>query len=135
MGGLPMINYEAKTKEAKLLIDQGLYSQAMFTLSNILENLYSDFYQQFLAACTPPERRLITEAEEKFTRKSDKSAREQGFPGLTLGGKIRFFSEEDVVIKAQGILNAEFLHFRSFDPRLFNALRIETVHKDLVVTD
>jgi len=130
-----MINYDAKMKEARLLIDQGLYNQAVITLANVLENLYTDFYHEVLAALPPRDRQTITRAEEEFTARGDRAAREQGFAGLTLGGKAKFYYENNIVQGAETALNAKFPHFRAFDPRLFNAIRIDSVHGADTVID
>lgn len=130
-----MINYDAKMKEARLLIDQGLYNQAVITLANVLENLYTDFYREVLAALPPRDRQSITRAEETFTERGDRAAREQGFAGLTLGGKAKFYYENNIVQSAEIALNAKFPHFKAFDPRLFNAIRIDSVHGADAVVD
>lgn len=130
-----MINYDAKMKEARLLIDQGLYTQAVMTLANVLENLYTDFYRQVLAALPPRERQALTQAEETFTRQGDRAAREQGFAGLTLGGKAKFYYENNIVQGAETALNAKFPHFKAFDPCLFNAIRIDSAHGADAVID
>jgi hypothetical protein len=39
------MDYEARMKEARSLIDQGLFTQTVTTLGNVLENFYVDFYR------------------------------------------------------------------------------------------
>jgi hypothetical protein len=52
------MDYEARMKEARSLIDQGLFTQTVTTLGNVLENLYVDFYQDLLKALPPAQRQL-----------------------------------------------------------------------------
>lgn len=130
-----MMNYDAKMKEARLLIDQGLYTQAVGTLAKVLETLYTDFYQQVLAALPPRDRQSMTRAEADFTARGDRSAREQGFVGLTLGGKAKFFRENNIVQSAETPLGTKFDHFKAFNPSVFNADRIDSVHSPDDVVD
>jgi hypothetical protein len=78
----------------------------------------------------------MSQKEEDFTRHSDPKAREQGFAGLSLGGKTKFFFEQNIVQGAEQVFNAKYPHFKAFDPRLFRDIRNETVHgADVVISD
>jgi hypothetical protein len=122
------MDYPVKIKEARLLIDQGLFTQAITTLGSILETLYTDFYQQILAALPLEQRQILAQREQDFTRAGDRIARERGFSGLTLGGKAKFFYENNVVGEAERLLERPLLHFRAFDSRLFTSIRNDLTH-------
>ena len=131
-----MINYDAKMKEARLLIDQGMYTQSVLTLANVLENLYTSFYTQVLAALPPRDRQSLSRAEDEFIQRSkDRVAREKGFAGLPLGGKAMFFREQNIVRSAETVLNAKFPHFSAFDPELFRQIRNALVHGSDAIVD
>ncbi|MEP7285519.1 MAG: DUF499 domain-containing protein [Chloroflexota bacterium] len=124
------MDYAVKIKEARSLIDQGLFTQTVTTLGSVLENLYIDFYQDVLKALPPAQRQVLTQRETSFTSEGDRSAREKGFAGLSLGGKTKFFHENNFVEAAEKVLKREFLHFRTFDPRLFTKIRNDLTHGD-----
>src|SRR5690349_10366927 len=118
-----MLNYDAKMREARLLIDQGLYSNAVITLANVLENLYTDFYQGVLAALPLKERQRLQQRELDAISASDRTAREKGFAGMTLGRKQHYFHDNQIIEKAETAFKAEYRHFKSFDPSLFRDIR------------
>ena len=114
------MDYDARMKEARKLIDQGMYTQSMMTLGKILESLYTDFYQDLLAALPPAQRKVIADREATFTS--------SGFAGLSLGGKGKFFHDNDVVGEAERLLQSDFPHFRRFDSLLFRDRRNSSTH-------
>lgn len=131
-----MINYDAKMKEARLLIDQGMYTQSVLTLANVLENLYTSVYKQVLAALPPRDRQSLSRAEEEFIQRGkDRVAREKGFAGLPLGGKAMFFREQNIIRSAETVLDAKFPHFSAFDPELFRQIRNALVHGSDAIVD
>src|SRR5690606_31541936 len=134
--GRMMINYDAKMKEARLLIDQGMYTQSVLTLANVLENLYTSVYTQVLAALPPRDRQSLSRAEEEFIQRGkDRVAREKGFAGLPLGGKAKFFREQNIIRSAETVLDAKFPHFSAFDPELFRQIRNALVHGSDAIVD
>lgn len=131
-----MINYDAKMKEARLLIDQGMYTQSVLTLANVLENLYTDFYTQVLAALSPRDRQSLSRAEDEFIQRGkDRVAREKGFAGLALGGKAMFFREQNIIRSAGTVLDTKYPHFNAFDPELFRQIRNALVHGSDAIVD
>ncbi|MCA9905141.1 MAG: hypothetical protein KC547_14900, partial [Anaerolineae bacterium] len=131
------MDYNAKLREAKLLIDQGMYNQAVTTLGNVLENLYIDLYTRIKNGLNRKQEQQLGQRELDFTANSDRVAREKGFAGLTLGGKTKFFHENRLVEEGERILGRPLPQFKAFDPRLFRDIRNEVTHgrEDIVSED
>lgn len=131
------MDYDAKLRESKHLIDRGQYTLSVVLLGNLLENLYVDFYQDILSKLHPGQRQVLTQREVEFATKGDKAAREKGFAGLPLGGKAKFFYENQIVDEGERILNRPLPQFKAFDPRLFRDIRNEATHgrEDVVSED
>lgn len=129
------MDYEARMKEARKLIDQGMYTQAVMTLGTVMENLYSDFYQELKTVLPPAKLKSLAQWETDFTSRGDRNAREQGFAGMSLGGKAKFFDDYKVIEMAEEASGKTFKHFYAFDPDLFIKIRNFTTHKDLVVSE
>jgi hypothetical protein len=130
------MDYNAKIREARSLIDRGQYTLAVVALGTILENIYMDFYAEVKGKLPPAQQQLLIQREMDFTAKGDKTAREKGFSGLSLGGKTRFFADNRIVEEAERLFNKLFQHFKAFDPRLFTSIRNEAAHQgDLVVDE
>jgi hypothetical protein len=131
------MDYNAKLREAKLLIDRGQYTLSVVLLGNLLENLYVDFYQEVMSKLNAAQRKVLIEREMDFVARGDKAAREKGFAGLPLGGKAKFFYDNRVVEEGERILNRALPQFKAFDPRLFKDIRNEATHgrEDVVSED
>jgi len=130
------MDYNAKVREARLLIDRGQYTTAVLVLGNILENIYVDFYAEVLRRLPEGQRQLLIQRELDFVQSGDRSAREKGFGGLSLGGKGRFFHENDLIVGAERVFGTTFPHFKAFDPRLFRDIRNEATHgRDDTIVD
>lgn len=131
------MDYNAKLREAKLLIDRGQYTISVVVLGNLLENLYVDFYQEVLSRLNAAQRQMLSQREAEFTAGGDKAAREKGFAGLSLGGKAKFFYDNRVVEEGERILGHALPQFKAFDPRLFRDIRNEATHgrEDIVSED
>lgn len=129
------MDYNTKLREARQLIDKGMYTQAVFTVGNLLENLYTDFYQLVLNNGTPAYRKSMVQREAEFTAGGDKAAREKGFAGLTLGGKQLFFDKFKIIDEAEKVLGRKFPRFKAFDPQLLREMRNEVTHGGEVVVD
>lgn len=129
------MDYNARLREAKLLIDKGLYNQAVFTLGTVLEGLYSDFYGELLKRATPAYRNSMSQREVDFTATGDRAARTQGFSGLSFGGKEKFFRDYRIIEEAEKVFGRKFPRFRAFDPQLVREMRNEVTHQDAAVDE
>ncbi len=129
------MDYNAKLRESRLLTDKGMYTQAVFTLGNLLENLYLDFYSEVMSKLPAQQRRMLLDREQKFAESGDRNAKEKGFAGFPLGGKARFFRENDFIKSAESVLGRAFPRFRAFDDTLLRDLRNEVAHGSDAVVD
>lgn len=122
------MDYQAKLRDARSLIDRGQYNLAVVVLGNILENIYLDFYEGVKQNLSLAQQQLLLQREQEYGRTGDRAAREKGFAGLSLGGKGKFFYENKVIEEAERLFNRSFPHFKAFDPRLFRDFRNEATH-------
>ena len=77
-----MINYDAKMKEARLLIDQGLYNQAVITLANVLDEMEPDEAADLLGDLPADQaEQVLAQMEE-----ADDVIPLLGYPDETAGG-------------------------------------------------
>ncbi|MCS6835397.1 MAG: DUF499 domain-containing protein [Anaerolineae bacterium] len=123
-----MIDYEAKLREARQLIDRGQYSLALMVLGGLLEALYTDFYADLLRAMPAQQRQEISRREQDFVS-GDRNARDKSFAGITLGGKSKFLYDNRLFEEGERLLGRPLSQLRAFDPRPFIAARNQAAHE------
>ena len=123
------MDYDAKLRESKALLDRGSYTLAVMSLGKVLKSIYEDFYADVMQKLPPAQRKIITDRETQAADQiKDRAAREKGFSGFTLGAKVRFFRDNRFIESAEPILNRKFPRFKVFDPGMLKDIRNEATH-------
>lgn len=122
------MDYDAKLREAKALLDRGNYSASVVELGKLLESMYVEFYDMTLRALPPQKRAVLQQRELDTANQLDRAAKEKGFRGFTLGAKVRFFRENKFIDSAEQELKRSYPRFRAFDPNLAKDIRNEAAH-------